>query len=407
MSEPQIQLQYLRSAQAIRERTGQVFSHITADQSKWFTYDDSKLEATTQYVLEVIKSNYPSLEVPFHSRWRHFIVNGDNRLDQLINQIQDLPSAEKGRRLYELVILSVLLDAGAGAQWQYLDQKTGTLLQRSEGLAIATFDMFCRGFFSDDGSANASTARLQSLSMQDLADGFQVTPDNPLLGLESRLALIHRLGKTIASKPTYFGDSPRLGGLFEYVSNQKTNEGIPASDVLTAVLNSLSDIWDDRIKFNNHLIGDVWRHKAATATDATTGLVPFHKLSQWLTYSLLEPLMWDGTVVTGVDQLTGLAEYRNGGLLIDTGLLVPKSPQVTSRDWSPDHEVIIEWRSATVQLLDVIAKRIQHELGKTPTTFPLACVLEGGTWAAGRKIASQKRDGGLPPLNIISQGTLF
>lgn len=407
MSEPQIQLKYLRSAQAIRERTGQVFSHITTGQSKWFTYDESKLDETTQYVLEVIKSNYPSLDVPFHSRWRHFIVKDDNRLDELIKRFDSLPTTEKGRRLYELVVLSVLLDAGAGAQWQYLDKKTGTLLKRSEGLAIATFDMFCNGVFSDDGSASASTTRLQSLSLQDLADGFQVTAANPLLGLEPRLAMIHRLGKTIGSKPDYFGDSPRLGRLFDYILTQKSNEEIAASTVLTAVLNSLSDIWDDRIKFNNQLIGDVWRHKAATAPDATTGLVPFHKLSQWLTYSLLEPLMWAGTAVTGVDQLTGLAEYRNGGLLIDTGLLVPKSPQVISRDWSPDHEVIIEWRSATVQLLDVIAKKIQTDLGETSTTFPLACVLEGGTWAAGRKIASQKRDGGLPPLNIISQGTLF
>ena len=116
MSEPQIQLKYLRSAQAIRERTGQVFSHITTGQSKWFTYDESKLDETTQYVLEVIKSNYPSLDVPFHSRWRHFIVKDDNRLDELIKRFDSLPTTEKGRRLYELVVLSVLLDAGAGAQ---------------------------------------------------------------------------------------------------------------------------------------------------------------------------------------------------------------------------------------------------------------------------------------------------
>jgi len=50
--------------------------------------------------------------------------------------------------------------------------------------------------------------------------------------------------------------------------------------------------------------------------DATDGLVPIHKLSQWLSYSLVEPLMAAGIEVTDLDGLTGLAEYRNGGLLV-------------------------------------------------------------------------------------------
>ena len=55
-----------------------------------------------------------------------------------------------------------------------------------------------------------------------------------------------------------------------------------------------------------------------TTADATSGLVPLHKLSQWLAYSLIEPLQTSGISVTDIDGLTGLAEYRNGGLFVDS-----------------------------------------------------------------------------------------
>ena len=45
--------------------------------------------------------------------------------------------------------------------------------------------------------------------------------------------------------------------------------------------------------------------------------------------------------------------------------------------------------------------------GLDAAQFPLAKVLEGGTWAAGRRIAAEKRAGGTPPLTIVSDGTVF
>ena len=62
--------------------------------------------------------------------------------------------------------------------------------------------------------------------------------------------------------------------------------------------------------------------------------MPFHKLSQWLTYSLLEPFEWAGVTVTGLDALTGLPEYRNGGLLLDTGVLRLRDPDWAARTWT-------------------------------------------------------------------------
>ncbi len=141
--------------------------------------------------------------------------------------------------------------------------------------------------------------------------------------------------------------------------------------------------------------------------DLTSGLVPFHKLSQWLAYSLIEPLRDAGIEVTEVDRLTALAEYRNGGLLIDLGVLQPRHEAVLGEAHPGASEIVVEWRALTVALIDRLAERIRAKLGLTPEQLPLAKVLEGGTWAAGRQIARERRPGGGPPLRLVSDGTLF
>ena len=135
-------------------------------------------------------------------------------------------------------------------------------------------------------------------------------------------------------------------------------------------------------------------------------MVPFHKLSQWLSYSLIEPLQWAGLTVTDLDGLTGLAEYRNGGLFIDTGVLVPRDAAALDAAWPADSELVVEWRALTVALLDRLAPLVRQRLGLGPDQLPLAAVLQGGSWAAGRRLAEEKR-GGQPPIAVDSDGTLF
>ena len=134
--------------------------------------------------------------------------------------------------------------------------------------------------------------------------------------------------------------------------------------------------------------------------------MPFHKLSQWLTYSLLEPFAWAGVQVVGLEELTALPEYRNGGLLLDAGVLRLRDPGWLRTAWAVDAELVVEWRALTVALLDELAPLVRAELGVDAAQMPLACVLEGGTWAAGRVLAQRLR-GGLPPLVVVSDGTVF
>ena len=384
-----------------------VLAAAEADALEHFVLDESRLDPTADYVIETIRRAYPSLAVPTHARWRHFAIGGVDRWGGLSDAIAD--REERARIGFDLAVTSVLLDAGAGDVWRYREPGGAETYARSEGLAVASFHIFAAGLFSADPRAplRADAAALRALPENAVGAGFQVTPDNPLVGVEGRHALLRRLGEALDRDPGLFGSPPRVGHLFDALSSQARNGAVEAAAILAAVLRGFASIWPGRIALGGANLGDVWRHPAAEADDMTDGLVPFHKLSQWLTYSLVEPLEWAGVAVTGLERLTGLPEYRNGGLLIDCGVLRPKHAAVTGAAHEPGDPVVVEWRALTVALLDRLAARIRRKLGLTETELPLAKVLEGGTWSAGRRIAAEKRPGGPPPIRLESDGTVF
>lgn len=401
---------YLRSPRAIRERCQQIFDLATVDRLRYFRLDLSQLERVADYVLEVTKQSYPDLQVPFHSRWRHFEVGTTPRLTQLEHQLAALSPRARARAKFDLAVVSVLLDAGAGADWQYQEPIGGELFRRSEGLAVASFHLFLAGNLSSlpEQPWRADARGLQQLTMADLATSFQVNSANPLVGLEGRLQLLQRLGQVLGQFPQLFGPSqPRPGHLVDYLLTQVKDNELKAAVVLEAVLEGLGEIWAGRLRLAGVNLGDVWGHPALPADDLTSQLVPFHKLSQWLTYSLLEPLQELGIQITGLDELTGLPEYRNGGLCLDLGLLQLKDPTVVNTPHLPGSELVVEWRALTVILLDRIAATLRDRLQLTPAQLPLVKVLQGGTWTAGRQIAAKLRPGGEPPLAIESDGTVF
>jgi hypothetical protein len=239
-----------------------------------------------------------------------------------------------------------------------------------------------------------------------LALGFQVTEDNPLLGLEGRAALLRRLGAQVEAQPKMFVGG-RLGGLYDSLAACSGDGWIPAPGILEALLVALGPIWADRLVIDGIPLGDCWRHPAIRRDNASDGLVPLHKLSQWLAYSLIEPLQAAGFDVDQIDGLTGLAEYRNGGLFVDTGVLMLTDPADAARSHQVSDPLIVAWRAMTVALLDRMAPLVRERLGVGEMEFPLARMLEGGTWAAGRRVAAERRADGGPPFNIISDGTVF
>jgi hypothetical protein len=407
----ELQARSLLTAKAVRLRAAQVLELGLAGGLHHFSVDLDRMDGVAEAVLAVTRKAYPTLEIPFHARWRHFVIGGVDRWARLADAASWPDRAARARAEFDLAIVSVLLDAGAGAAWRYRDAVTAASIGRSEGLAIASLDMFASGLFSGgiDAPFRADAKVLAQLPLAALASAFQASDANPLLGLEGRTDLLRRLGRLVAERADVFGrhDVPRPGGLFDHIAGHAVSGKLPAPAILAAVLNQLGPIWPSRLELAGIPLGDCWRHPAITANDGTAGLVPLHKLSQWLSYSLIEPLQRAGFEVTDIDGLTGLAEYRNGGLFVDHEVLRLRDAADAERAHAVDSLLVVEWRALTVALLDRLAERIRAKLGRTSETLPLASILEGGTWAAGRAIAFARRLDGSPPLKVISDGTVF
>ena len=401
----------LLSAQAVRERAHRMLAIGLEDKLPHFRVDLRRLDEAVDLVVDTTRQNYPSLVVPFHSRWRHFVFDGEDRWAAIDKNANWRDRAARARAAFDLAIVSVLLDAGVGPQWLYCDAATGRSVGRSEGLALASIDMFSRGIFSSepDDLLRADAGRLMRLSDQTVGDGLQVSGSNQVIGLSSRADLLRHLGALVAAKPDIFGreDKPRPGGLFDHLAALTGKNEIAAVTILSELLHHFGPIWPSRLTLGGVPLGDCWRHPSLRTADATSELVPLHKLSQWLAYSLIEPLQWADISVSEINGLTGLAEYRNGGLFIDTGVLTFRDPADAARDHDVAATLIVEWRALTVALLDRLADAMRRCLKMDERSLPLTKVLEGGTWAAGRIIASKLRSDGSPPIKVASDGTVF
>ncbi|MAW07377.1 MAG: uracil phosphoribosyltransferase [Halobacteriovoraceae bacterium] len=399
---------YLLSTKSIRDKASQIYEMSLQGKTN-FIIDEQKYEEAADFVLETIKTNYPDLKIPYHSRWGHFNSPKKNRVDEFFDLVSPLDKVERGRREFDLIIISVLLDAGAGKTWSYRDEQTGEKIGRSEGLAVASYDMFKSGLFSCNPGGDpyrVDAKKLTELTVEDLRHGFQVDANNELEGLEGRLSLLKSLGETILSKKEFFKVGTP-GSLLDYILESVEGDKLEAEEILHCLLRSLGKIWPGRVTLGGQSLGDVWIYGPMVQKETPSCLVPFHKLSQWLSYSLIESIERLNIQVVNLDALTGLAEYRNGGLFVDLGVFSLKEKEMTKVGHCPDEDLIIEWRALTIIGLDKIASLIRKKLKISSIDFPLPKVLEGGTWHAGRKIAKHHRPYGTPPIKIISDGTVF
>jgi hypothetical protein len=394
----------LADVRHIRERCQAVAALVDQGLSAHFTLDRAQLPAVAERVARVTRSRHPDGKIPLHSRWRHFNVGGVDRKALLDAKLAARTSVAVTRARIELAFISVLLDAGAGPDWHYDERETGQRFTRSEGLAVATFRAFMAGKFSSDvgDPCRVDAKALLRIEPRTLAEIFQASDANPIVGLEGRAALLRRLGEALRARPDLFTADGLPGHLFDALTHHRHVHHLPHTNL-------------------HHVVPGAFRHHVASARilellleafdlgdvgpHAQVGAVPFHKLSQWLTYSLIEPLEWGGVAVNDLDDLTALPEYRNGGLLLDAGVIVPRDAGYAQRSYRPTDEWVVEWRALTVALLDELAPLVRERLGLEQLT--LARLLEGGTWAAGREIAAEKRPGGAPPVRIESDGTVF
>ncbi|CAL5871380.1 uncharacterized protein PFLUO_LOCUS5630 [Penicillium psychrofluorescens] len=435
---------YLRSIHAVRERTMIVFNKAKKNQLNHFDVDLSKFQATASYVVSIIKRDYaPEYEsIPPHGRWQHFDIGGRPRIQQLLQSWpSSIDSQERTRRLIDLFVVSVLLDAGAGNKWCYKSKESGKIYSRSEGLAVASLEMFKTGLFSSDPTepCQVDGAGLKKVTMEILARGMQHSESNPLAGLEGRAGLLVRLSEALNNQD-FFGVDARPGNMLDYLLCHPSTLAssvpiVPITTLWTVLMDGLSPIWPpSRTQIDGISIGDAWvcsDMPNSPPAQPWESIVPFHKLTQWLCYSIMVPMSKLMHIhFAGADLLTGLPEYRNGGLLIDMGLMTLK-PRDLERGiqyyrenarikgqpnievvplFSTDDDVIVEWRAATVGFLDELLDEVNSQLGlqAAEDQLSLAQMLEAGTWKGGREIAEVSRPNTKePPIMIRSDGTVF
>ncbi len=419
------EVDYLLSAQGVRDRARQVYFRVLRGQGCWWYYPE-RMERMVDYVRGVILERHPGLEIPPHSRGAHFSAGGVDRMEVLESEVlnRGLSAEEVVRAKVDLVILSVLLDVGAGTQWKYKPKPWGKgaalaeasssskeFLRRSEALGVASFDMFMEGGFSSNPTRpfQADCMGLFNLTQVALQEGFQVSLYNPLPGVAARLRFMHALGEAVSANRCFVGVSRRPSNILDYLLRVFPGAVVPASELLKVLLHALGGVWPERLRADGRPLGDAWHYAPfAKAGGCDFGsVVPFHKLTQWLAYSLVEPLAECGIEVVCLDGLTPLPEYRNGGLLVDLGVIELKDKNHYNVEWEVGSEVMVEWRALTVVLLDKLAVELRSALGVGDAGLSLAQVLEGGTWWAGRRIAQEKRGNLSPPLKIATDWTVF
>ncbi|KAF1832751.1 DUF1688-domain-containing protein [Decorospora gaudefroyi] len=423
-------VRYLLSLGAVRDRAKIVGEAAQAGKLSHFDVHEERLGEVADFVTSIIKRDFGPDQfhtIPPHGRWQHFEVGNIPRIAGLLDgwRRQGCEELELARRLIDLFFVSVLLDAGAGDHWRYVEPGTDCEYERSEGIAVASLYMFKSLAFSTtkDGEGPVVDGKgLQELKTGTLAEGFQISDRNPMLGVESRENLLRSLGMSLLSQPDVFGEEGRPGNIVDYM--KKTAGTASKLDVLVfwnILQTLLIPIWpQDRTVVNGQAIGDAWplstlkTHQNPT-DDASKSIQPFHKLTQWLAYSLMVPfqrilnLEWKNT-----DALTALPEYRNGGLFVDLGVLVLK-PSALQRGlhasgglpmFGAGDDVVVEWRAMTLVLVDKLYGLV---LGRMDgVQLSMAQLLEAGTWKAGREVAKRARPlTKCSPILIQSDGTVF
>lgn len=198
-------------------------------------------------------------------------------------------------------------------------------------------------------------------------------------------------------------------------------------DILWAILQKLLlPAWPkDRTQVNGVPIGDSWPLKVLERMNAgqktengTAHIQPFHKLTQWLAYSVTIPFIRIlGLEWKNIEHATALPEYRNGGIFVDLGVLQLKeetlkeglaSSKQVLPSFGASSDPIVEWRAMTISLTDKLLGLVNERFASQNVKLTIPQMLEAGTWKGGRELAAKLRpQTRSSPILIEGDGTLF
>src|SRR5262245_40111413 len=104
----------LLSSAAVRNAARRMLDDGLGNRLDHWSVDIDRLPEVARFVARVTREAYPSLAVPFHSRWRHFEAGGIARWQKAVTERRWGDKPQQARAAFDLAIVSVLLDAGSG-----------------------------------------------------------------------------------------------------------------------------------------------------------------------------------------------------------------------------------------------------------------------------------------------------
>lgn len=376
----------LRNPHEIRKRARALLARARAGESGQFTVHDAALKDLTETLTDAIRRNrqeMSSSDADVHAK-----------LDRLLGpagftgRIEKAERAEHARAHVDLAFVTVLLQFEPEVDWEYHESSTGQVSTGLGGAALAAFDAFTGGVFSSDPArpCQVDADGLRNLSGEALARAFQLALSRQSRRLEDRVAFLRRIGETLSRQQGIFGPGLRPAGLFDSLSGAEQHEFAPtaevgAHDILITLLMTLSPIWPAENTFGEHRLGDCWRLPAARGSGLTDGWMPLHRLGQALTYGLVRAFEHAGLPVRNIEALTPLAEPDGSGLLMDAGVLKPRSRWVSSPVADP---AVVELRALTVALTDELDAPVRRGLDDAYSAMPTAVMLGPEVWRSAR-----------------------
>ncbi len=392
------------SPSSIRHCSNLLFERALRDSLSHFSLDGRKLD---ELVGDVV-TRADLRTAPLHTQWRNFDFGGVERISQLDSQLSNqlADPIDRAKSRLDLLFLNEALETGGNGSWRYFDSVSGHFISRTEGLATATLRLFQNGFFSSDTHqpCRVDAQRLRAISAEEFRCALQISADNPIAGgVESRLDRLSLFAFYLEAHREFQVDSSvRPGNILNAFSPTGAQ---PIEPLFSFLAQSLTHIWPGNIH-EGKALGDAWRHSALDDDATVKGIVPIHRITQWLHYAI-EPVMREfcqGTLQT--ETLTGLPGYRNSGLLIDRGVLVARDAELAKRTLHLGDEPIVELRALTIGAMDHVLKQVREAASMDSASLPMA-KLNGIFWRAGREIAAAVRPDGSPPFKVMDQGVPF
>lgn len=364
--------------------------------------------ATLDTLVKDMTRGLEPAQVAPHTQWRNFEQDGIQRIAAFNKQLSSSLSTpmDCAQARLDLLFLNEALETGGNGTWRYYDALSDRTLTRTEALATATLRLLQNGFFSayPEAPFRVDAIRLRQITESQLATSLQISNENQILGgVEAKLARLSTLANYLENTPEFKDRSgSRPGNILNFF---RPRADMALEPLFTFLAQSLTSIWPGNTH-NGRAIGDAWHHSALKSDSVLQGIVPIHRITQWLHYAIAPALSESGLHSFPTTDLSGLPGYRNTGLLIDSGIIQPRSQDLLSREHLLGDEPIVELRCLTIGVMGRALESIHQQLSLDHDTFPMA-KLNGLFWHAGRAKASGLRPGGSPPFSVRDQGVPF